>query len=123
MTEPEILLVEDEPSSSEALSFWLRLNGFRVTLAGNGEEALKRIDERLPAVVLTDVMMPMMDGLTLLRQIRSRSDLDGVPVVLMSAAHTVLEQDLPVAAALRKPLDLHLLLSTVCKITGFQAKR
>ncbi len=123
MKEPEILLVEDEPSSSEALSFWLRLNGFRVILAGNGEEALKRLEERVPALVLTDVMMPMMDGLALLRQIRSRDDLAQVPVVLMSAAHTILEQDLPVAAALRKPLDLHQLLATVCKITGFEARR
>ena len=123
MNEPEILLVEDEPSSSEALSFWLRLNGFQVTLAGNGEEALKRLDERVPALVLTDIMMPMMDGLTLLRRIRGRNDLDGLPVVLMSAAHTVLEQDLAVAATLRKPLDLQQLLMTICRITGHQSKR
>lgn len=94
-----------------------------MTLAGNGEEALKRLDERVPALVLTDIMMPMMDGLTLLRRIRGRNDLDGLPVVLMSAAHTVLEQDLAVAATLRKPLDLQQLLMTICRITGHQSKR
>ncbi|MEN9786862.1 MAG: hypothetical protein RLZZ299_2126 [Pseudomonadota bacterium] len=84
MTRPErALVIDDEPGMREMLDVLLERDGYRVTTASSGEEALRALDTEVPDVVLSDVTMPGMDGLDLLRAIRQRG-LD-VPVVLMTA--------------------------------------
>jgi two-component system response regulator VicR len=113
---PTILLVEDEIAAAEAVGYLLELEGFHVVAASNGREALDRLDEVRPDLVLSDIMMPQMDGLDLARAIRGRPDLRDVPIVLMSAAHSMLKTANPASAVLAKPLDFQRLLATLRRL-------
>jgi CheY-like chemotaxis protein len=111
VSQPIILVVEDDLAAAEALSYLLELQGYRIVTATQGREALDRMAERRPDLVLSDIMMPVMDGLELAAEIQRRPELAGLPVVLMSAAHEVLQRAGALAAALLpKPLDFHRLL-------------
>jgi two-component system OmpR family response regulator len=85
MTEPEarLLVVEDEPNILELLSASLRYAGFHVTTAGSGGEALDRVRDVRPDLLVLDVLMPGLDGLSVLRQLR-RHGVD-VPVLFLTA--------------------------------------
>lgn len=90
----EILIVEDSPTQAEKLKYILERNNYRVTAARNGKQALVLMHERLPAVVITDVVMPEMDGYELCRQIRSDPQLRNTPVILLTSlsdAHDVIK--------------------------------
>lgn len=76
-----VLVVDDEPRMVEFIRMNLELEGYRVSTAGNGREALKRLREDLPDLVLLDVMMPEMDGFETLREIRHVS---AVPVIMVT---------------------------------------
>ncbi|MCW2247577.1 CheY-like chemotaxis protein [Azospirillum fermentarium] len=79
---PHIIVAEDEPLAAMALEDFLSLNGYRVTLACDGVEAMER-QQRDPAdVLITDLRMPRMDGRTLIREIRALDA--GLPVVVMT---------------------------------------
>jgi two-component system C4-dicarboxylate transport response regulator DctD len=73
MTEPAVLIVDDEDMVRTALEQWLRLSGFTTTTAANATEALALIDDRHPHVVLTDVRMPGLSGLDLLAALGQHS--------------------------------------------------
>ena len=81
---PLVLLVEDHPDMRAFLAAHLRQR-FRVQEAGNGHEALASIAEERPAAVVSDVMMPGMDGISLCRRLRSEPVTAGIPVMLVSA--------------------------------------
>lgn len=80
----DILVVEDSPTQAEQLRFILERNNFQVSLAGNGREALDFLRKRLPDVVITDIVMPVMDGYELCRQIRGAEKFKQVPVILVT---------------------------------------
>jgi len=87
MTEPRreqdktILVVDDEPRIIEAVGMNLELEGYQVSGASNGYEALQKLTEELPDLVILDVMMPEMDGFETLREIREVST---VPVIMLT---------------------------------------
>jgi len=81
----EILIVEDSPTQSEQLRYILEQNGYRVSVAGHGREALARMHQYKPTLVISDVVMPEMDGYELCRQIRADENLKDVPVILLTA--------------------------------------
>jgi two-component system C4-dicarboxylate transport response regulator DctD len=84
MTEPSVLIVDDEDMVRTALEQWLRLSGFDTATAANAQEALAAIDDRHPHVVLTDVRMPGLSGMDLLRSIAER----GLPTeVILITGH------------------------------------
>jgi two-component system, OmpR family, KDP operon response regulator KdpE len=78
----QILIVDDEPQMRRALRAGLRANGFEVSLAATGEEALDTIPLSRPDIVLLDLMLPGIDGLEVVRQLREWSS---VPVIVVSA--------------------------------------
>jgi DNA-binding NtrC family response regulator len=80
---PKILVVDDETSILNTLQILLRGEGFEVTVAVSGREALERFDDVAPDVVLTDIRMPGMSGLELLAAVRERDP--ELPVILMTA--------------------------------------
>jgi two-component system response regulator MprA len=82
-----ILVVDDEPAVREAVERALRLDGYDVQLAGDGGEALERLDERAPDAVVLDVLMPRVDGLELCRRMRRRGD--RTPVLMLTARDAV----------------------------------
>jgi len=77
-----VLVVDDEPDLLYAIKLYLEDEGFTVFTAVNGDEALDLLKERLPDVVVLDVMMPEVDGFETLRQIR---EISTVPVIMLTA--------------------------------------
>lgn len=80
----DILIVDDEPSVIEVVSLYLQREGFRVRSARNGTEALLALQNGRPALVILDVMLPHIDGMTLMRRMRDNTALD-VPVIMLTA--------------------------------------
>jgi CheY-like chemotaxis protein len=80
-----ILLVDDEPDLLGVLAILLDLEGFAVVTATDGVKALQALEAHAVDLVITDLMMPNMDGLTLCRRLRANEATRGVPVILNSA--------------------------------------
>ena len=70
---PNILVVEDEDSLATLLQYNLQKEGYSVTMAGDGEEALLLVDEKLPDLIVLDWMLPKLSGIEVCRRLRSRS--------------------------------------------------
>ncbi|EDM70881.1 phosphate regulon transcriptional regulatory protein PhoB [Roseobacter sp. AzwK-3b] len=83
--QPSVLLVEDEPAQREVLSYNLEADGFRVTTAENGEEALLLVDEAAPDIIVLDWMLPNVSGIEVCRQLKTRADTRNVPILMLSA--------------------------------------
>jgi len=82
---PNILVVDDSSDTREPLMKLLRLYGHGVSAASDGVEALHAIEEHTPDLILLDVMMPHMDGLTFLQHLRHGQSPKKVPVIIVSA--------------------------------------
>jgi two-component system phosphate regulon response regulator PhoB len=82
---PQILVVEDENSLATLLQYNLDKEGYQVALAGDGEEALLMIDERLPDLVVLDWMLPKVSGVEVCRRLRSRSETRNLPIIMLTA--------------------------------------
>ena len=88
MTEPRqqrILVVDDDPNLLVVLAEQLRDDGFEVSTARDGQEALRRLEAAWPDLIVVDLTMPRMDGLALARQIKAQADL---PIIVLSAIDT-----------------------------------
>jgi len=83
--QPQILLVEDEPAQREVLAYNLESEGFDVRRAENGEEAMLLVAEALPDLVILDWMMPLLSGIEVCRQLKTREDTRDIPVIMLSA--------------------------------------
>jgi DNA-binding response OmpR family regulator len=81
----KILIADDEPNIVTALEFLLERNGYEVHVARNGEEALKRVEDCHPDLVLLDVMMPVRSGYEVCTRIRERADWRHIKIVMLSA--------------------------------------
>lgn len=107
-----ILVVEDDASLRKMMSAYLTLNGFRTLVAGDGQAALDIMDSVLPDMVIADVMMPVMDGWELTREIRGAWPL--MPIILVTARDSIEDKRTGFSAGaddyLTKPLDLDELL-------------
>src|SRR6056297_2812242 len=82
---PTVLLVEDEPAQREVLAYNLEAEGFRVARAENGEEALMLVEEGAPDLIVLDWMLHNVSGIEVCRQLKTRSDTRGVPIIMLSA--------------------------------------
>lgn len=80
-----ILIVDDEFDLTSTFSLLFELNGFETVTANNGHQALEVMKQRLPDLILSDYMMPVMDGVELSRHIRANPVTEKIPIVLMSA--------------------------------------
>ena len=81
----EILVVEDSPTQAEYLKNVLEQSGFRVSVAGDGKKALETINKHKPTIVVSDIIMPEMDGYELCGQIKSDKRLKNIPVILLTS--------------------------------------
>lgn len=80
-----ILIADDEPLLTEMLEFRLRAKGFATVVAHDGREAIAKFVESRPCAVVLDAMMPVHDGMEVLRRIRADADNGDVPVIFLSA--------------------------------------
>lgn len=79
-----LLIVEDDQSLSEILRDTFFKAGFQVTLAHNGEEGLNAALSQPPALILIDILMPQMDGITMLQKIRASEAGKNIPVIILT---------------------------------------
>ncbi len=101
----KVLLVEDEPAIRKILSIKLRVSGYDVIIAQDGEEALRLAGRAAPDIVLLDILLPILNGFQVLEQLRSRSAL---PVVAFSAKPENAQRAMSLGANdfLSKPFDV-----------------
>src|SRR5437870_13357138 len=82
---PNVLVVEDEGKLARAIALYLRPRGYEVRTAANGAEALDRVAEHRPDVIVSDIMMPVMDGYTLCRRLREDPSSRAIPFLFLTA--------------------------------------
>mgnify|MGYP003575883531 CR=1 FL=1 len=114
-----VLIVDDEYDLLHTVRAALELNGYDAVCAGNGHDALKIVREQRPDMVLTDVMMPHLNGYDLVRAIRQLPDGKGLPTAIMSSIDPALH---PARgqwnAVIAKPFTLDQLLVVVEDLIG-----
>ena len=114
---PLVLVVDDSLTVRRVTQRLLAREGYRVALAKDGLDALDKLGEELPAVVLSDIEMPRMDGFDLVRNMRSDERLAGLPVVMITSRiaqkHRDYANELGVDHYLGKPYGEEELLSLV----------
>ncbi|KAB8142414.1 response regulator [Chloroflexia bacterium SDU3-3] len=117
-----ILVVDDHSPNQRLLSFILEQNHFSVVTALNGVQALERLEESPVDLVVTDLSMPKMDGLTLMKHVRTDERYKQLPIVVLTASGY--ERDLVRAsnsganACLTKPIDSQELVSLVSQLVA-----
>ena len=116
---PTILIAEDELSIATLLRDMLEDEGYAVVLAQNGKEALEILSTTRPALVLTDVMMPIVDGIALCRAIQADPAHQAIPVIVMSAIVDRSATDgCRAIGFLKKPFDVQNVIDTITNVIG-----
>lgn len=116
-----ILIVEDVPHILELLNVTLNFRGYPVITAANGQEALNVIAEDHPALIITDILMPKMDGYTLIQKLRSDPKTSQIPIIVLTATYINPEDkafalSLGVVRFMEKPIDTEEFLLTVAEV-------
>jgi CheY-like chemotaxis protein len=116
-----ILIVEDTPNVLELLEVALRFKGYPVVSARDGQEAMQRVAEERPALVITDILMPKMDGYTLAHNLRKNPRTAQIPIIFISATYITPEDknfalNLGAMRFIEKPIDTEDFLLTVAEI-------
>jgi CheY-like chemotaxis protein len=116
-----ILVVEDIPNILELLEVTLRFKGYPVITACNGQEALSVIEKTRPALVITDILMPKMDGYALAQRLRTNPVTRHIPIIFLSATYVTPEDrafaiSLGAKRFIEKPVDTEDFLLTVAEI-------
>ena len=83
--QPHVLVVEDEPAQREVLAYNLQAEGFVVSQAPHGEEALLLVDEDPPDIIVLDWMMPNLSGIEVCRRLKIRPETRNIPIIMLSA--------------------------------------
>lgn len=116
-----ILVVEDVPNVLELLETTLRFKGYSVVAARNGQEALEQIARHHPALIISDILMPKMDGFSLAHALRQDPQNRAIPLIFLSATYVTPEDKafalrLGALRFLEKPIDIEDFLLTVAEI-------
>jgi len=85
MNNPLIVVVEDEQAIQDVIAYNLRREGYEVLLAGDGDEGLALIQSKRPALVILDLMLPGIDGLSICQQLRADAKTRSIPLMILSA--------------------------------------
>jgi CheY-like chemotaxis protein len=113
MNQFRLLVVDDDRGVRESVRTILEDEGFTVAVAANGAEAIAKMEERPPRVVLLDLMMPIVDGWQVLDHMRDDPALAGVRVCVCSAVHV---RESRADCVLRKPFNLDALVDVVAEL-------
>lgn len=122
----KILIVDDEPNIVISLEFLMKREGFTVSVAVDGEEALRRIAETQPDLVLLDVMMPKKSGFEICQEVRANPAWTAIKIVMLTAKGRDTEVQKGVAlgadAYVTKPFSTKELVATVRSVLGLDGK-
>lgn len=113
-----ILIVEDVPDILKLLEATLTFKGYRVVTSVNGQEALDAIQRERPALVITDIMMPRLDGFGLVHRLRINRETREIPVIFLTATYVALEDkafalNIGATRFIEKPVNFEHFLGTV----------
>lgn len=116
-----ILVVEDIPNVREFMEVTLKFRGYQVFTAVNGEDALLKIAEQKPSLVIADVLMPKMDGFSLAQRLRTDEKTSDIPIILVSATYINPDDEkfafsLGVSRFIEKPFDTEDFLLNVAEV-------
>lgn len=106
----KVLVVDDESNMRFLLRMVFETDGFEVVEANHGAAALERVKEEKPDLVVTDLMMPVMNGRELIERLRADAETAGIPILVFTANANA--EVAGADAALRKPFDMDALLDT-----------
>ena len=81
----KILIVEDEPDMQQMVQMRLEAAGYKVITANNGQEGLAKVNEELPDLIISDVLMPVMDGFTFYKELKAKKATEDIPVLILTA--------------------------------------
>jgi two-component system chemotaxis response regulator CheY len=121
-----VLVVEDSSAMRQLVAHALRkIDGVVIVEATDGANALEKLAEIQPDVIVTDLNMPVMDGMTLIQQIRARDNLANTPIIVLTTEGALTDQQkassLDVAAYVTKPIRQHELVEAVTKVAAGRA--
>lgn len=113
-----LMVVEDVPGIRELLELTLRFRSYDVIAANNGQEALEMLQVQHPALIVTDILMPRMDGFSLIYHLRKDQKTRDIPVIFLSATYISPEDKdfattLGATCFIEKPIDMEFFLSTI----------
>ena len=112
-----IMVVEDEPAIRGLLCMTLECENYHVESAGDGREALDKVDRVSPDAILLDLMLPNVDGWAVIDALSERSETDGIPIIAVSATQRYLNVgERGVQAFLSKPFDVDTLLVVLADV-------
>ncbi|MBI5295448.1 MAG: response regulator [Chloroflexi bacterium] len=116
-----LLVVEDIPDILNLLDTTLKFKGYRVVTARDGQEALDIIQKEHPALIITDILMPKVDGFNLVHQLRINTETRKIPVIFLSATYVAPEDksfavDIGVTHFIEKPVNLEEFLPLVANL-------
>lgn len=116
-----LLVVEDVPNILDLLTVTLRFKGYPVITAKNGKEALEIIVKERPALIITDILMPIMDGYAFVQKLRTNVKTHDIPVIFLSATYVTPEDktfalSLGASRFIEKPIDTEDFLLTIAEL-------
>lgn len=111
-----IVVIDDDPGLLSMMTMALQAAGYVVRTAGDGEQGLHLLSTVQPRMVISDIMMPMMDGVEMFQQIKERLQDDGIPIIIITALNrkpwfATLEAE--GAAIVQKPFEIDALLQLI----------
>jgi CheY-like chemotaxis protein len=120
-TRGPLLVVEDIPNVLELLEVTLRFQGYEVLSAHNGQEALEILEKETPALIITDILMPKLDGFSFVQELRSNPKTLNIPVIFLSATYVTPEDrtfamSLGASRFIEKPIDTEDFLLTIAEL-------
>ena len=119
---PRVLVIEDDAALRKVLELRLTLEGFEVAVACDGQAGLDRIEDFVPDAVISDLMMPRLDGYGFCRAARARPGLEHLPIILLSAHQRDVDVDellqLGSIVYMGKPFDAPTLAGTLRRLVG-----
>lgn len=120
-TRGPILVVEDIPNVLELLEVTLRFQGYEVISAHNGEEALSILETQTPALIISDILMPKLDGFSMIQKLRVNPKTQNIPVIFLSATYVTPEDrefamNLGASRFIEKPIDTEDFLLTIAEL-------
>ena len=130
MNRGTLLIVEDDVELLQLMKIRLESQGYRVLISPNGEEAYDLIHSKLPDVVVLDIFLPDMDGLTILKRLKAPIDIEtgkpnrtkDIPVIVITGKAPMIENMTRVEGAADffvKPIDTEKLINRVCQLLEF----
>jgi two-component system chemotaxis response regulator CheY len=111
-----ILIVEDEPDLQHLLKIFLSKAGYEIQLASDGAQGLQKVQESRPDLIVTDIMMPNMDGLEMIHEIRKTIPKEELPIIVSSAVAPDAASQALTNGYMRKPITMGQLKGLVEKV-------